>query len=291
MTQPGPRQHQPPAAVRLLRAFARGLRIESLGRALYHKWTRPRSYAEEEARQLAELDARAAAFGSHVQRLMDIDPASRWFQPRFQEEFGGFQPPGQTRPLNAGFPHDRVRSDFLALLLQDITAREVPGALAELGVHRGTSARLLHHYCPERKLYLFDTFTGFATQDFEKETIKVAYNQAQQFTDTSVDVVLKTIAPVNGNIVPVVGWFPDSLTAEFAGKKFALVHLDADLEAPTAAGLDFFWPRLSPGGFIVVHDYNGWPGVRLAVSRFREVHAIATVPMPDKSGSVVLSKP
>jgi len=291
MIDPAPREHQPPPAVRLLRAFARGLGLEGLGRALYHKWTRPRSFAEDEARQLAELDTRAAAFGSTVQRLMDIHPASRWFQPRFHEEFGGFQPPGQSRSLNGGFPHDRVRSDFLTLLLQDITARNVPGALAELGVHRGTSARLLHHYCPERRLYLFDTFKGFDPQDFEKESIKVAYNQAQQFTDTSVAVVLETIAPVNQNVVPVVGWFPDSLPPELAGEKFALVHLDADLEAPTAAGLEFFWPRLSHGGFIVVHDYNGWPGARLAVSRFREAHAVATVPMPDKSGSVVLSKP
>jgi len=41
--------------------------------------------------------------------------------------------------------------------------------------------------------------------------------------------------------------------------RFAFVHLDADLEAPIAAGLEFFWPRLTPGEWIVVHDYNAWP--------------------------------
>jgi len=66
--------------------------------------------------------------------------------------------------------------------------------------------------------------------------------------------------------------------------------MDADLDVPTAAGLDFFWPRMPPGGFVVVHDYNAWPGARLAVDRFLDGHHAAAVPMPDKSGSIVLVK-
>ena len=95
---------------------------------------------------------------------------------------------------------------------------------------------------------------------------------------------------MNGNLIPVPGWFPDSVTPEARAEAFALVHLDADLEAPIAAGLDFFGPRLSPGGFLIVHDYNSWPGSRLAVDRFIGRPGIAAVPMPDKSGSIVLAK-
>jgi len=47
---------------------------------------------------------------------------------------------------------------------------------------------------------------------------------------------------------------------------------------------------LNPGGFLVVHDYNAWPGVRIAVDDLRRRQAVAAVPMPDKSGSIVLAK-
>ena len=36
---------------------------------------------------------------------------------------------------------------------------------------------------------------------------------------------------------------------------FALVHLDCDLYAPMRAGLEFFYPKLVPGGFMIIHDY------------------------------------
>jgi hypothetical protein len=41
---------------------------------------------------------------------------------------------------------------------------------------------------------------------------------------------------------------------------------------------------------IVVHDYNAWPGARIAVDRFRQSQTVVAVPMPDKCGSVVLVK-
>jgi hypothetical protein len=41
---------------------------------------------------------------------------------------------------------------------------------------------------------------------------------------------------------------------------------------------------------IVVHDYNAWPGARIAVDRFRNRETPVAVPMPDKAGSIVLIK-
>src|ERR1019366_2220660 len=244
-----------------------------------------------DAPDLERREQQAAKLGAHLQYTMDIDPASPWFQPEFEARWGGYHPPEAPRQLTRCFAGDRVRADLLTLLLREITVRATSGAMAELGVHRGESARLLHQYCPERKIYLFDTFAGFAHQDMAGETIKLDYTQTQQFTDTDVATVLRHIEPVNDNIIPVVGWFPASITPAVDSETFAFVHLDADLEAPIAAGLEFFWPRLAAGGFLVVHDYNAWPGARLAVDRFLAKERVASVPMPDKSGSIVLAKP
>jgi len=97
---------------------------------------------------------------------------------------------------------------MLTLLLREITVHAVPGAMAELGVYRGASACLLHHYCPERKLYLFDTFSGFTAADLTKESMPVAYNQTRQFADTDVALVLRAIEPRTPNVTPVPGSFP-----------------------------------------------------------------------------------
>jgi O-methyltransferase len=54
---------------------------------------------------------------------------------------------------------------------------------------------------------------------------------------------------------------PEAL-ADVAGERFAFVLLDLDLLEPTRASLEFFYPRLEPGGYLIVHDYNnpesGW---------------------------------
>lgn len=238
----------------------------------------------------AEVERLARNFACDLQHVMDIAPCSPWFSREFVARFGGFHPPGKPRSLNPMYPGDRVRTDMLLLLLREITVRNVPGAMAELGVHRGASARVLHQYCPERPLYLFDTFSGFASDDLEKESFHVGFNQQPQFADTNVGIVLQTIEPRNANVIPIAGWFPGSVTPAIAAVAFAFVHLDADLEAPISAGLEFFWPRLSSGGYVVVHDYNSWPGARLAVDHFLSTQRAAAVPMPDKSGSIVLVK-
>jgi O-methyltransferase len=71
------------------------------------------------------------------------------------------------------------------------------------------------------------------------------------------------------------------------------VSLDADLYLPIREGLRFFYPRLSPGGFILIHDFagTGYQGVRQAIVEFsREAH-VGYVPLCDVGGSVGIAKP
>ena len=74
--------------------------------------------------------------------------------------------------------------------------------------------------------------------------------------------------------------------------RFALVHLDCDLYAPTRAAMEFFYPRLTRGGLLVVHDYASghWPGVVRAVDEFLADKPEKPVLIPDKSGSAALVK-
>ena len=53
-----------------------------------------------------------------------------------------------------------------------------------------------------------------------------------------------------------------------ADRRFSFVHLDVDLKAGTRACLDFFYPRMLPGGVILSHDYSYLDGVREAFAEF-----------------------
>jgi O-methyltransferase len=73
------------------------------------------------------------------------------------------------------------------------------------------------------------------------------------FVNTSVDLVMKKMAhPAKVRIVQ--GYFPESL--QDLDDTFAFVSLDVDLYQPISAGLEWFYDRLSRGGYIFVHDYN-----------------------------------
>lgn len=231
--------------------------------------------------------------GFYVQARMDIDDRSWWGSPEIISSAGGYFVRGDSTPRKVLELEvwDTVRRDIIVLLLRDLVVRKVEGDLAELGVYRGFSARVIHHYLPERKFYLFDTFTGFDERDIQAErTVTGRQAQALEFARTGVERALRHIAPQNDNVQVFPGYFPDSAPEFLRERKFAFVNLDADLYEPMLAGLKFFYDKMAPGGFILAHDFNAWPGSRKAVEEFFKGKPELPIPMPDKSGSVLIVK-
>lgn len=156
------------------------------------------------------------------------------------------------------------------------------GAVAELGVYRGEFAKEINKVFPDRTLYLFDTFEGFAEQDCDTE-VKKGYaeqNRAGYFSNTTEAMVMdKMEYPSMCRICK--GFFPES-TKGVEGE-FCFVNLDADLYAPTLAGLDFFYPRMVKGGVILVHDYfsKAFHGVKDAVREWCDKNGIGYLPIGD----------
>jgi len=185
---------------------------------------------------------------------------------------------------------DYVRNSSLELAAREIEARGVAGAAAELGVFRGDYAKLINQAFPERKLYLFDTFTGIDPDQYARDRQQGFVSEVDDFSDTSMDLVLGKMKYPR-NCVVKRGLFPDS--AAGLDERFAFASIDCDLYEPTYAGLSFFWERLSPGGFIFVHDYQNpvYAGVKAAVRDFCGRSGAAYFLMSDTCGSAVFSKP
>jgi O-methyltransferase len=49
----------------------------------------------------------------------------------------------------------------------------------------------------------------------------------------------------------------------------ALIRLDGDMYSSTIVALQSLYPKLSPGGFIIVDDYGAIPACKQAVTDFR----------------------
>lgn len=167
-----------------------------------------------------------------------------------------------------------------ALKAEALCVANMPeGAVAELGVYRGGVARLLAETLPVCDLYLFDTFEGMPQAD-----ASIDRHHQGDFADTSLDAVLAYLDDWNrpGRTFARPGLFPASVLPADQDLRFRLVHLDADLYSSTKAGLEWFWPRLVPGGSLILDDWlwHGCPGVEKAVHEFLNTTAQKQIAMP-----------
>jgi len=185
---------------------------------------------------------------------------------------------------------DKIRLYNFWLQIQHIIKDNIKGDFAELGVYKGDSARLLHLMAPDRTFHLFDTFEGFTGKDLQPETGKAATYSSKDFADTSINKVVKNIGGNPDKLKIHVGYFPQSADG-LEETTYALVNMDADLYNPTKAGLEYFYPRLSPGGVIFVHDYNDtWEGLIKAVNEFAATIPEKLILVPDLDSTVMIVK-
>ena len=184
---------------------------------------------------------------------------------------------------------DKVRLYNLWFQVEQLRKNKISGAFAELGVHQGETARAIHHMDQDRTFYLFDTFEGFRKEDLALENQTDFRFNTEMFADTSVDQVQNYIKG-NDNLRFKPGFFPETSTG-LENEKFALVHIDADLYAPTIEALKFFYPRLSNGGVMIIHDYNhDWEGIPKAITEFIDTIPESLIELPDWQGSAMIIK-
>ncbi|WP_428324951.1 TylF/MycF/NovP-related O-methyltransferase [Nitrosopumilus sp.] len=136
------------------------------------------------------------------------------------------------------------------------------GNIAELGVYKGGSAKIICELKKSKTLFLFDTFEGLP------ETSKNDKVQSGWLSDTSLDSVKQYLSKYD-HVHFLQGIFPKT-TETLNDETFCFVHLDTDLYQSTLDALSYFWPRMVSGGRIVSHDYNAPDvgGVKQAFDEF-----------------------
>lgn len=164
-----------------------------------------------------------------------------------------------------------------------VAAAPVEGDLVECGVWKGGSAMLaalalLSAGESRRVLWLYDTFTGMSAPTERDVDLagrdagaqwRTAANRGGWCSASLEEVraaMLSTGYPVD-RLRLVAGNVEQTLPAQ-APERIALLRLDTDWYESTRHELVHLWPRLAPGGVLIVDDYGHWRGARRAVDEY-----------------------
>ena len=200
-----------------------------------------------------------------------------------------------TRFSDMEYVFDYYRYRTFEFVAEQIKENAIEGVLAEFGVFRGLFSAVISSKFPNRKIYLFDTFEGFDISEAKKEMELGNCSESfiESHKDTSVERMIENL-PYPNNAVVCKGFFPNSITDEAKNETYAFVSLDVDFEESTLEGLKFFYPRLSEGGYIFIHDFNTQylKGVKNAVERYEELlgKKLKKVPVADRAGTLIIVK-
>lgn len=162
----------------------------------------------------------------------------------------------------------------------------IPGAFMECGAYRGGSTMtvmyaLLNRQSSDREFYLYDTFTGFPLP----ETVDVYHDgtpaleewDQKKTADGTSGWLVSPIEHTRGNIESVgypmskvhivKGMVEDTIPAT-APEQIAFLRLDTDFYRSTKHELEHLYPRLSPGGVLIIDDYGAFSGAQKAVDEY-----------------------
>ena len=178
-----------------------------------------------------------------------------------------------------------------AIACKYIALNDIPGDFVECGVYKGgnalIAAKIFDMYKINKKVYLFDTFTGMTkptkydlrTSDKKPMLFKYLSLQQKNHTDwayTSIEEVKENFKKVNllkDNVIFVKGEVEKTLNQHInIPKAISFLRLDTDWYKSTKKELDILYSKLVFGGILVIDDYGYFDGARKAVDEYFKKH-------------------
>lgn len=169
--------------------------------------------------------------------------------------------------------------------------KDSPGVYVECGVAAGAQIIAMAYGAPNKTIYAFDSFQGIplpsnrddqmpGIRKLTDAEIKALPNPGTQVLETTgatsvseydfwqhIDTVF---GQKNHSIKAVKGWFEHTVPNYETGP-ICILRLDGDLYNSTAVCLKYLYPKVIPGGVVIIDDYQ-LRGCRLAVDEFLTDH-------------------
>jgi O-methyltransferase len=174
------------------------------------------------------------------------------------------------------------RLDNLEHCITSVLEHNVPGDFIETGVWRGGAsifmrAVLRAYGDTTRKVWLADSFQGLPKPDAETYP---ADRDDDLWTFPELIVPLEAVKAnfalyglLDEQVRFLPGWFRDTLPTAPVDK-LAVLRLDGDMYESTIVALRSLYHKVSPGGFVIIDDYDCFPTCKQAVEDFRAAEGI-----------------
>lgn len=169
-----------------------------------------------------------------------------------------------------------------------VSRSSIPGAIVECGVWRGGSCMMSALALQalndtSRELWLYDTYEGMSApseHDTDWRGVRATELLERGVTNKETSVwCLATLEDVQTNLARtgyprdrvhfVKGMVEDTIPTQ-APAQIAILRLDTDFYESTAHELRHLYPRIAPGGVLIIDDYGHWAGARKATDEFFE---------------------
>lgn len=171
------------------------------------------------------------------------------------------------------------RMNQLQGAVETVLREQIPGDLVETGVLRGGACILMRgllkaYQVEDRQVWAADSFQGFPAADLRALGVEEpeAFN-AQAASLETVQENFRRYGLLDEQVHFLPGWFSDTLP-QAPIEKIAVLRLDSDLYASTQESLAALYPRVSPGGFVIVDDYYAFQACRDAIREYRQEQGI-----------------
>jgi len=191
---------------------------------------------------------------------------------------------GKGWPKRAHTMIGLARLDNIQFCAEDVLKRGIGGDFIECGAWRGGAtifmrAILKSHGVKNRTVWVSDSFEGLpppnpgqfpadARDDFH--TVPYLAVSLENVKDN-----FSRYGLLDDRVQFLKGWFKDTLPKAKI-ERLALLRIDADMYESTTEVLQYLYPKLSVGGYVIIDDYGALRQCRRAVEDYRRAHAITS---------------
>lgn len=238
-----------------------------------------RAWMEERYRPLARGQGLRRAALSAAQRLLatrGLELVHQYHPGDEVAEVGSL-----TQPPAAETMVGRKRLDNIQACVDDVLARGVPGDLLEAGVWRGGAVIFMRALLEARRdrhrlVWAADSFRGLPKPSGAYQAD--AGDDHWRATELAVSLPevqanFRRYGLLDDRVRFLEGWFKDTLPTAPVDR-LAVLRLDGDMYESTMDVLTHLYPKVSPGGYLIVDDYGAIEQCRTAVHDYRDENGI-----------------
>jgi len=218
------------------------------------------------ANQVGQLTQR---FGFEIAYKKPYDPATR--------EVGGDWPSRAESMIGL------KRMDNLIQCVSTVIEDGVDGDLIETGVWRGGACIMMRGVLKafgdtSRSVWVADSFEGLPKPNSAKYEADAGDTHFEwsglQVGVEQVKHNFRRYGLLDDQVKFLVGWFKDTLP-DAPIDKLAVARLDGDMYESTIQAIEVLYPKLQPGGFLIVDDFGTHVSqAQAAVHDYRKEHGI-----------------